>query len=171
MRPRREAREKTIQFLFQHDLNRTTNLTEALDRFWASQSGPQEDVAEVSQPAPETEPQVPSDGPTVDTSPVRKFADPLITGVIEHLENIDGVIKKNARNWDINRMAVVDRNVLRLAIYEMLYRDDIPPVVSINEAVDISKRFSTEDSGRFVNGILDRIKQDLMRPARIAKPE
>jgi N utilization substance protein B len=167
MRPRREAREKTIQFLFQHDLNRPTNLTEALDRFWVSQSGHQEESTEVTETAPETEPQAPS----VKESAVRLFADPLITGVIENLEGIDSVIKKNARNWDISRMAVVDRNVLRLAIYEMLHRDDIPPVVSINEAIDISKRFSTEDSGRFVNGILDRIKQDLMRPARIAKPD
>jgi len=62
---------------------------------------------------------------------------------------------------------VVDRNILRLALYEMLFRDDIPPVVSINEAADIAKRFSTEDSGKFVNGILDKVKGDLMRPARI----
>jgi transcription antitermination factor NusB len=66
-------------------------------------------------------------------------------------------------------MAVVDRNVLRLAIYEMLYRDDIPPVVSINEAVDVAKKFSTNDSGKFVNGILDKVKSQLMRPARIVK--
>ncbi len=63
-------------------------------------------------------------------------------------------------------MAAVDRNILRLAVYEMFHRSDIPPVVSINEAVDIAKRFSTEDSGNFVNGILDRIKTNLMRPAR-----
>ena len=66
-------------------------------------------------------------------------------------------------------MAVVDRNILRLAVFEMLHREDIPPVVSINEAVDIAKKFSTEDSGRFVNGILDKIKGELMRPARIVK--
>ena len=66
-------------------------------------------------------------------------------------------------------MAVVDRNVLRLAIYEMLFRDDIPPIVSINEAVDIAKKFSTHDSGKFVNGILDKVKSELMRPARIVK--
>ena len=66
-------------------------------------------------------------------------------------------------------MAVVDRNILRLAIYEMYFREDIPPVVSINEAVDIAKKFSTEDSGKFVNGILDKIKGELMRPARTVK--
>jgi N utilization substance protein B len=63
-------------------------------------------------------------------------------------------------------MAVVDRNILRLAIYEMHYRDDIPPVVSINEAVDVAKKYSTQDSGKFVNGILDKIKGELSRPAR-----
>ena len=66
-------------------------------------------------------------------------------------------------------MAIVDRNILRLAIFEMLSRDDIPPVVSINEAVDIAKKFSTQDSGKFVNGILDKIRSELLRPARIVK--
>ena len=100
---------------------------------------------------------------------MRLFAEPLIRGTVEHLAEIDGKIKQYARNWDLHRMAAVDRNVLRLAIYEMLYRDDIPPVVSINEAVDIAKRFSTDESGRFVNGILDKVKGDLMRPARIVR--
>jgi N utilization substance protein B len=77
----------------------------------------------------------------------------------------DAAIQDLARIW----MAVVDRNILRLAIYEMLHRDDIPPIVSINEAVDIAKKFSTEDSGKFVNGILDKVKGDLMRPSRIVK--
>ena len=70
---------------------------------------------------------------------------------------------------ELHRIAAVDRNILRLAIYEMLHRDDIPPVVSINEAVDIAKKFSTQESGKFVNGILDKIKSGLMRPARIVK--
>ena len=164
MRPRREAREKAIQFLFQHDINPPTNLTEALNRFWASQAAAEAETNK--DPAPPIEPEVADEGPSTQESSVRLFADPLIAGVLESREEIDAVIKKHARNWNISRMAVVDRNVLRLAIYEMLNREDIPPVVSINEAVDISKRFSTEDSGRFVNGILDRIKQDIMRPAR-----
>jgi N utilization substance protein B len=66
-------------------------------------------------------------------------------------------------------MASVDRNILRLAVYEMLHREDIPPVVSINEAVDIAKKFSTQDSGKFVNGILDKVRSELMRPARTVK--
>ena len=104
--------------------------------------------------------------PTADEATVRLFAEPLIRGTIELREELDERIKKYAKNWDLKRMAVVDRNVLRLAIYEMFHRDDIPPIVSINEAVDIAKKFSTDDSGRFVNGILDKVKNDLMRPAR-----
>jgi N utilization substance protein B len=77
-------------------------------------------------------------------------------------------LTQNAANWDLDRMAGVDRNILRLAIYEMLHREDIPPVVSINEAVDLAKKYSTEDSGKFVNGILDNIKSRLDRPAREA---
>ena len=93
------------------------------------------------------------------------FADPLIRGTLEHRDEADDVIKKHAKNWELHRIAAVDRNILRLAIYEMLHRDDIPPVVSINEAVDIAKKFSTQDSGKFVNGILDKVKGELMRPA------
>ena len=95
--------------------------------------------------------------------------DALIRGVIENRPKLDAEIMKFAKNWDLHRMAVVDRNILRLAIYEMLHREDIPPVVSINEAVDIAKMFSTDDSGRFVNGILDKVRQELMRPARSVK--
>ena len=87
--------------------------------------------------------------------------------MLEHQSAIDDAIRQHVKNWELHRIAAVDRNVLRLAIFEMLHRDDIPPVVSINEAVDIAKRFSTEDSGKFVNGILDQIKGELLRPARI----
>jgi len=100
---------------------------------------------------------------------MRAFADPLICGTLEHRNDLDDIIKKHAKNWDLHRMAAVDRNILRLALYEMHYRDDIPPVVSINEAVDIAKKFSTQDSGKFVNGILDKVKGELMRPARGVK--
>jgi N utilization substance protein B len=89
--------------------------------------------------------------------------------VVEHQPQIDELICQHVKNWELRRIAAVDRNVLRLAIFEMQHRDDIPPVVSINEAVDIAKRFSTEESGKFVNGILDKIKGELLRPARIVK--
>jgi len=102
---------------------------------------------------------------------MRAFAEPLIRGVLEHREAVDEVIRKYTENWELHRIANVDRNILRLAIYEMQHREDIPPVVSINEAVEIAKKFSTQDSGRFVNGILDKVKGELLRPARTRKEE
>jgi N utilization substance protein B len=166
MGKRREARERAVQFLFQYDLNKPENLDEAIHLFWDTQHAAA--IAEEKGAASwgqKTELPPPS---AADTE-VRLFADPLIRGAVEHRDESDELIRKYAKNWDIKRMAAVDRNILRLAIFEMLHRDDIPPVVSINEAVDIAKRFSTRDSGKFVNGILDKVKGDLMRPARIVK--
>ena len=82
----------------------------------------------------------------------------LIDGVLRHKDAIDGTIRDVAQNWDIDRMAVIDRNVLRLATYELLWCSDIPPKVSINEAIELGKRYSTQNSGGFINGILDKIK-------------
>ena len=104
------------------------------------------------------------------TPRVREFAQPLIDGMIAHLPEIDERIRRYCENYDLRRISAVDRSVLRLAIYEMLYRDDIPPVVSINEAIELAKMFGGGDSGRFVNGILDRVKDDLSRPLREAVP-
>jgi len=166
MGKRREARERAVQFLFQHDLNPPENLDLALGQFWESQRAAA--IAEEKGAASGGEP-VELPPPTAGEEAMRLFAEPLIRGAIEHRDAIDEHIKKVAKNWDLHRIAAVDRNILRLAIYEMLYREDIPPVVSINEAVDIAKKFSTQDSGKFVNGILDKVKSELMRPARIVK--
>lgn len=137
---RRIARERAVQFLFQMDLN-PEDPDSALSRFW------EERKINVN---------------------ARRFAEELIHGVLDNLESINSKLQSYADHWDVRRMGVVDRNILRLAMYEMLFRQDIPPVVSINEAVDIAKRFSCNESGRFVNGILDRAKDDLCRPAREA---
>lgn len=88
----------------------------------------------------------------------RSYARDVVQGTRRHRESIDREIEAVAQNWDLARMAVIDRNVLRMAIYEMLFREDIPPAVAINEAVTIAKRYSTKDSGGFVNGILDQVK-------------
>jgi N utilization substance protein B len=138
---RRLAREHAMQFLYQHDVN-TLDLEEAILLFWQTQ----EDV---------------SNG-------VRSFADELIRGAVCQRDAVDEKIRQYTEHWELSRIAAVDRNILRLAIYEMMFRDDIPPVVSINEAVDIAKKFSTPESGGFVNGILDRLRMDLPRPARSA---
>lgn len=141
MGTRRQARELVLQFLYQQDMRSKypTALTEALSEFWNLQEH---------------------------DKTLKLFSEDLVRGVVEHGEAIDAKIKAYAENWDFHRIAVVDRNILRLAIYELLYRNDIPPVVSINEAIELAKKFSTEDSGRFVNGILDRVKKDLSRPLR-----
>ncbi|HWI56313.1 MAG TPA: transcription antitermination factor NusB [Bacillota bacterium] len=162
---RREARERAVQFLFQYDLNPVEELESALAHFWESQRLAA--LAEDKRAATWGE-KTELPPPTADEVAVRQFAEPMIRGTLQNREAIDEHIKKHAKNWELPRMAAVDRNILRLAIYEMLYRQDIPPVVSINEAVDIAKKFSTQESGKFVNGILDKVKSDLMRPARTA---
>jgi len=166
MGTRREAREGAVQFLFQHDLNPPEDLEAALDHFWESHriaaltEKQRRKLRNEAGPAP---------APTAAETATRNFADPLIRGTLEHRRNLDQQIQDYAQNWDLKRMAIVDRNILRLALFEMLHREDIPPIVSINEAVEVAKRFSTEESGRFVNGILDRARADLMRPTRIVK--
>ncbi len=141
MGSRRESRELAVQFLYQLDSahNFSLPLPQALKQFWDMQEH---------------------------NSAAQHFAEDLIRGILEHREAIDTKIKGHAKNWEFHRIAVVDRNILRLAIYELLFRDDIPPVVSINEAIELAKKFSTEDSSRFVNGVLDRVKIDLSRPLR-----
>lgn len=163
MGQRREARERAVQFLFQHDLNPPENIEAALGQFWNSQRA--EVIAADKGNATWGE-KVELPPPSTEEATLRLFSEPLIRGTLEHRDKIDEEIKRHAKNWDLHRMPVVDRNILRLAIYEMLFRQDIPPVVSINEAVDIAKKFSTEDSGKFVNGLLDKVKSELMRPAR-----
>src|SRR5438093_1004987 len=121
MGKRREARERAVQFLFQYDLNPPEDLAQCLTSFWESQraavladdKGPAKWGQAIELPPPTTE-----------ELAMREFADPLIRGALEHREEIDQCIKKCVQNWDLPRIAAVDRNILRLAIYEMLYRED-----------------------------------------------
>jgi N utilization substance protein B len=92
---------------------------------------------------------------------VRTFADALVRGVKAHQPQIDELISKFAENWELGRMAVVDLNLLRAGIWELLWGVDVPPKVAINEALEIARRFSTEESTRFVNGLLDRVRREL----------
>ncbi len=96
------------------------------------------------------------------------FAEELIHGALEHRDESDTIIRDCAKNWAFDRVAKVDLAILRLAIFELMHRRDIPPIVSINEAIELSKLYSTAESKRFVNGILDRIKERLNRPLREA---
>ena len=92
------------------------------------------------------------------TPAVEPFFTDLVNGVLEHKQNIDALINKYSKNWKISRMPVVDRNIMRMATFELMKRPDIPDTVTINEAVEIGKKFGTKDSGPFINGVLDRIK-------------
>ncbi len=92
------------------------------------------------------------------TPGVKPFFLDLVNGVQEHQQRIDALINKSSKNWKLSRMSVVDRNIMRIAAFELLNREDIPPSVTINEAVEIGKKFGTKDSGAFINGVLDQIK-------------
>lgn len=144
MGKRREGREAAVQYLYQLDLNGDKEPGDPAI-FWGLHSGP---------------------GKAAVTAKTRNFTEQLVQGVTGHRDEIDERIRKYTANYELNRLAAVDRNILRLAIYEMLYSPDIAPVVIINEAIEIAKKFGTDKSGGFVNGILDRIKQELGRPAR-----
>jgi transcription antitermination factor NusB len=130
MKKRTRARELALQFLYQLDLRGPDFLAEEK----AFLKGEESDKA------------------------AREFATHLIQGTAEHLDEINEIIRAVAQNWQIARMAVIDRNVLRLAAYELLYCEDIPPKVAINEAIELGKRYSTANSGAFINGILDKVK-------------
>lgn len=95
----------------------------------------------------------------VDKEGVREFADMLIAGIAAHIEAIDETIVKHAANWSLKRMATIDRNIMRLAIFELLYVPEMPPKVVINEAIEMAKKYGDKDSGKFVNGIIDKINK------------
>ena len=99
----------------------------------------------------------------------RPFFLKLVNGVLGAKDQIDALVERFSQNWKINRMSCVDRNVMRIAVYEMIYCDDIPPKVSINEAVDIGKKFGTQESGAFINGIMDSIRGTLEKEGTLKK--
>lgn len=128
---RRDAREAAVQYLYQREMQGDQS-DQALEEFYEMRG----------------------------LSPSgRRFCDELLQGWMQNREEIDEVIAKNARNFEFNRLSAVDRNVLRIACHEILFRSDIPAPVAINEAIEIAKKYSTEDSGKFVNGVLDNIRK------------
>jgi transcription antitermination protein NusB len=141
MATRRQCREWTLQLLFQLDVNPSEDLSGVFPTFWL-EKGKKADAR------------------------ARKFTEDLVSGVRGNLRDLDATIKGLAEHWDIGRMGIVDRNVLRMALFEMQHCADIPAAVSINEAVDIAKYFSSTESGKFVNGILDRARKNMNKPAR-----
>ena len=154
MHYKRLGREFTLQFLFQHEVleNKEDLHPDNLDIFW-------QQVADSE------------DFENIDPKVVRKgqnFAKKLIAGILTNFAVIDKTIEEYSIDWAIDRMAIVDRNILRLAIFELLYMEDIPPIVSIDEAVTIAKEFSSAKAATFINGVLNSLKNNLDRPAREA---
>ena len=91
------------------------------------------------------------------------FVERLVLGVSEHRKEIDRLIERYSENWRLDRMNMIDRNILRMGAFELLYCEDIPPKVTLNEAIDLGKRYGTDESGSFINGILDRIQNEVIR--------
>ena len=94
-----------------------------------------------------------------------EFAERIVAGVREHKHEIDRLIEHYSENWRLDRMPIIDRSILRMAIYELLYCEEIPPKVTLNEAIDLGKRYGAEDSGSFINGILDQVRKNAGREA------
>ncbi|MBM4276560.1 MAG: transcription antitermination factor NusB [Deltaproteobacteria bacterium] len=92
-----------------------------------------------------------------------EFAKRIVLGVMEHRQEIDRLIEERSENWRLDRMTMIDRNILRIAIFELLYCSEVPPKVTLNEAIDLGKRFGSEESGSFINGVLDRIQNEVIR--------
>jgi N utilization substance protein B len=134
MRKRTQAREFALQILYQMDIT-TDNYDICLNNFW--QAFNQKHIDEE----------------------VKNFTAELVKGVADNLETIDKKITQYATNWQLRRMAVVDRNILRMSCFELMFREDIPPKVSINEAVELAKKYSGQEAGKFVNAISDKIKE------------
>ncbi len=142
MGKRRDARELALRVMFQVDMARAEPAA-AMDATFSEGDHEEETLA---------------------------FAKQLVLGALQHRDRIDQVINYHARGWTLDRMANIDRNVLRLAIYEILYLPDIPPSVSVDEAVEMAKKYSTAESGRFVNGILGNLVRHLDEPTGEAPP-
>ena len=138
MGDRRQSRELALQALFFLDMNSSKDVAADVDAFCLENE-------------------------TALTPTIRPFFMDLVQGVITAMDKIDPMLETYSKNWKVSRMPVVDRNIMRIAAFELLERPDIPPSVTINEAVDIAKKYSTRESGSFVNGILDRIRLSIGR--------
>jgi N utilization substance protein B len=132
---RRKSRELALQILFELESNQG-DVKKIIDQFWKNFDYPEE---------------------------LREFSERLVEGVTRHREAIDRLIRKYAKNWSLNRIDRVDRNILRAAIFELTHCSDIPPKVAINEAIELSKKYSTEKSPPFINGILDKVAQEIKK--------
>ena len=139
MATRRDSREWATQILFQLNLNPTDDMERVFEMFWADREAGGAGLA---------------------------FAESLVMGVRENKDVIDGTLKKYVKNWGLDRMGAVELSVLRMALFELLFIKEMPPAVIINEAVDLARYFSRRESGKFVNGVLDHVRRDMVEAAQ-----
>ncbi|MGE0269157.1 MAG: transcription antitermination factor NusB [Candidatus Omnitrophota bacterium] len=135
MRKRSKGREESLKILYQAEVTKRT-ITAANENYWVQKEKFDQTV--------------------------HNFSDRIVLGVESNITIIDEKISKYATNWQLKRMAIIDRNILRMGVYELLYAEDIPPKVSINEAVELAKKYGDVESSKFVNGILDKIHKTEM---------
>ncbi|OGV81396.1 MAG: transcription antitermination factor NusB [Lentisphaerae bacterium RIFOXYB12_FULL_65_16] len=153
LRKRRFARECALQYLYQADVQAADGVEPpSLELFWEQVRSLENFLAE----------------PLFEEA--RSFAERLMAGVRENLAELDRRITAYAENWTLERMSVVDRNILRLAAFELFWCADVPAVASINEAIELAKEFGHQDSGRFVNGILDRMLRERQAETKTSEP-
>jgi len=143
MGKRRKARESTLQILFQLEFN-DRGLENIFESFWQEKRASKE---------------------------IKEYCRWLVEGIVSHRKKIDQLIQSVSENWRIDRMALVDRNVLRIAVFELLYEENLAPAIVIDEAIEVSKKYSTEESATFVNGILDAVRRKIEKMQRQPKEE
>lgn len=143
MGKRRKARESTLQILFQLEFD-NTKPEKVLDSFWKNKRA---------------------------TKEIKEHSRWLVDQITSHRENIDQLIQSVSKNWRISRMAIVDRNILRMAVCELLYEKNLAPAIVINEAIEIAKKFSSEEGATFINGILDAVRKEIQELKTTPKEE
>ena len=164
---RRQSREWALQMLCQADLNPFADVSQAIDAFWRQQWQIADELktAEEAFPAPSGDD--PPDAPElVAPAKFREFAEERVRGVLSDVGAVDAMLEPHLDHWSMYRLGTVERNVLRLGAWELVNCKDIPPAVVINEAVDLAKYFSNTESGRFVNGVLDKLRRNLESPGK-----
>ena len=143
MGKRRKARESTLQILFQLEFD-DTQPERVIDSFWKNRKA---------------------------TKEIKEHSQRLVEGITSHREEIDRLIQSVSANWRISRMAIVDRNVLRMAVFELLHEESLAPAIVINEAIEIAKKYSSEEGATFVNGILDAVRKEIQGMKKSPKEE
>jgi len=149
---RHRAREAALQMLYQWEVGRAP-VVDIIRTYWAGRDAPPDSEDEFADAVPES----------ALVEDERAYANGLVMGTIDRVSEADELIGTHAKNWRIARMAAVDRLVLRLAIYELLARPDTPPVVVINEAIELARTFSGEEAVPFINGVLDAVRKSMGR--------